>query len=253
MCSSIGKRNNCLAWPTQVRSWFRNLGNCGGLEEKVESVYLDPVAVDSLSQDFCTMSCVKAIPDRDQNPWSKPCAPLIYAIQLSDLKLFDLLYTRGGSLFDRDAGEMNTLELLVENQEHGLFVDFILAKYRNNNNLDPDSKKHQMIFHLACFKGDTEMMQKSIQCNFSNNSHSNLRTKKWAGATPQQFAIRDSRYGDPSKAVSMLLKLDVDLNTQDKCRNTPLHSAIKVKHIQDQDTEEKFVDKVFKALEHKRF
>ncbi|KAJ8664681.1 hypothetical protein QAD02_006343 [Eretmocerus hayati] len=175
------------------------------------------------------------------------CTPLIYAIQLGDLKMFDLLYTRGASLFDRDAGDMNALELLVENQEHGLFVDFILDKYRNNINLDPESKKDQMIFHLACFKGDTEMMQKFIRCNFSINSHSNFRTKKWAGATPLQFALRDSVYGDPSRAVSLLLKLDVDLNTQDKHGNTPLHSAIKLIYIQDQDTEEKFVDNVFKA------
>ncbi|KAJ8664680.1 hypothetical protein QAD02_006342 [Eretmocerus hayati] len=145
--------------------------------------------------------------------------PLYYAISYHDLKLCEELHKRGASIYDKDANSRTPIEALMKTS-YQCFRYF--TSKLNFDDLDPECRDHIEIFHVACYRGDLDIMKKFVERGFSANSRSGFQNMEWVGATPLHFAFQSK---SRVEAVNLLLKLDVDFDIQDKRGNTILHAA----------------------------
>ncbi|KAJ8664977.1 hypothetical protein QAD02_006639 [Eretmocerus hayati] len=164
-------------------------------------------------------NCRVEIPERTKTY----CTPFYYACELYDSEvLAQELITRGASIRGKDANNKTPIQFSLD-QRNVPIIDVILKNCSLLLSRD-GLQKSVDLFHVACWRGNVDIVKEFINRGISLQSPSNFESNEWSGYTPLHFAVR----GTKPEIFDLLLQNNADINITNQRGDTPLHLAFMI-------------------------
>ena len=145
--------------------------------------------------------------------------PLHYAVKLGDVCILRKILRKNASIFDKNSDQETPFNLAL--QDFKLAILDAMLTYYDFDNINEINTDNLALFHVACMRDKTKIINKFLNAGFPINSHANPSFGKYQDYTPLHFAVTNRN----KTIVHYLLENNAEVCVKNVQGSTPLHIA----------------------------